>query len=68
FMRAFHMVDRPNLWLRDPRNISKILTTWARGKRRNADHYPPKLGPKRDEMMKTLGLSPTADVERLKAA
>ncbi|MCW5727550.1 FAD-dependent oxidoreductase [Parvibaculum sp.] len=68
FMRAFHMVDRPNLWLRDPRNISKILTTWARGKRRNADYYPPKLGPDREEMMKVLGLSPTADVERLKAA
>ncbi|MDO8839785.1 MAG: FAD-dependent oxidoreductase [Parvibaculum sp.] len=68
FMRAFHMVDRPNLWLRDPRNIAKILFTWARGKKRNAAYYPPKLGPDRGEMLTSLGLSPTADAERLKAA
>ena len=68
FMRAFHMVDRPNLWLRNPRNIAKILLAWMRGKRRNAAFYPPKLGPDRAEMMTSLGLSPTADAERLKAA
>ncbi|ABS64107.1 FAD dependent oxidoreductase [Parvibaculum lavamentivorans DS-1] len=68
FMRSFHMVDRPNVWLRDPRNVSKVLVTWARGKKRNADLYPPKLGPGRKEMLTSLGLSPTADSERLKSA
>lgn len=68
FMRAFHMVDRPNAWLRDPRNIAKILLTWARGRKRNTAFYPPKLGPDRTAMMTSLGLSPTADAERLKAA
>ncbi|MEQ8268320.1 MAG: FAD-dependent oxidoreductase [Parvibaculum sp.] len=68
FMRSFHMVDRPNVWLRDPRNVSKVLVTWARGKKRNADLYPPKLGPGRREMLSSLGLSPTADSERLKSA
>ncbi|MDZ4382402.1 MAG: FAD-dependent oxidoreductase [Parvibaculum sp.] len=68
FMRAFHMVDPPNTWLRDPRNVSKVLTTWARGRKRNADLYPPKLGPDRREMLTSLGLSPTADSERLKSA
>lgn len=68
FMRAFHMVDPPNTWIRDPRNVSKVLRTWARGKKRNADLYPPKLGPDRPEMLSSLGLSPTADFERLKSA
>ncbi|MCF8470422.1 MAG: FAD-dependent oxidoreductase [Parvibaculum sp.] len=67
-MRSFHMVDPPNTWLRKPKNISKILRTWARGKKRNADLYPPKLGPDRPEMLASLGLSPTADMERLKSA
>lgn len=68
FMRSFHMVDAPNTWLRDPRNVSKVLRTWARGKKRNADLYPPKLGPGRTEMLSSLGISPTADPERLKSA
>ena len=67
-MRSFHMVDAPNTWLRDPRNVSKVLRTWARGKKRNADLYPPKLGPGRTEMLSSLGISPTADQERLKSA
>ena len=68
FMRSFHMVDPPNIWLRNPKNISKILRTWARGKKRNAGLYPPKLGPDRPEMLASLGLSPTADMDRLKSA
>jgi len=68
FMRAFHMVDPPNTWIRDPHNVSKVLATWARGRKRNADLYPPKLGPGRGEMLTSLGLSPTADSERLKSA
>lgn len=68
FMRSFHMVDAPNTWIRDPRNVSKVLKTWARGKKRNADLYPPKLGPGRTEMLTSIGLSPTADTKRLKSA
>jgi 2-polyprenyl-6-methoxyphenol hydroxylase-like FAD-dependent oxidoreductase len=68
FMRAFHMVDRPGLWLRNPANIAKVLYYWARGKKRNAEYYPPKLGPGRTAMLTKLGLSTTADFERFKAA
>jgi 2-polyprenyl-6-methoxyphenol hydroxylase-like FAD-dependent oxidoreductase len=68
FMRGFHMVDRPGLWLRNPVNIAKVLYYWSRGKRRNADLYPPKLGPGRTAMLTKLGLSTTADFERFKAA
>ena len=68
FMRSFHMVDAPNTWLRDPRNVTKVLGTWARGKKRNADLYPPKLGPGREEMYRSLGISPDADRARAKSA
>ncbi|MBO6635260.1 FAD-dependent oxidoreductase [Parvibaculum sp.] len=68
FMRSFHMVDPPNTWARDPRNISKVLVTWARGRKRNADLYPPKLGPGRDEMFASLGISAEADRQRAKSA
>ena len=68
FMRSFHMVDAPNTWLRDPRNVSKVLGTWARGKKRNADLYPPKLGPGREEMYRSLGICPDADRARGKSA
>jgi len=68
FMRSFHMVDAPNTWVRDPRNLSKVLRTWARGKKRNAGLYPPKLGPDRTDMLTSIGLSPTADKERLQSA
>lgn len=68
FMRAFHMVDAPNVWMRDPRNITKVLRVWARGRKRKADLYPPKLGPKREEMYATLGIPADADRQRMKSA
>lgn len=68
FMRSFHMVDAPNLWMRDPRNITKVLRIWARGRKRKANLYPPKLGPKRDDMYATLGISAEADRQRAKSA
>jgi 2-polyprenyl-6-methoxyphenol hydroxylase-like FAD-dependent oxidoreductase len=55
--RDFHMMDTPGAWLKKPANIAKVMGWWARGKRRNADLYPPPLGPGRREMMQTLGLS-----------
>lgn len=68
FMRGFHMIEHPSLWLKNPRNFAKVLFVWAKGKKRNAAFYPPKLGPGRREMLAKLGLSPTADFERLKTA
>ncbi|KAB7739006.1 FAD-dependent oxidoreductase [Parvibaculum sedimenti] len=68
FMRGFHMIEHPSLWLKNPWNFAKVLFIWAKGKKRNAAFYPPKLGPGRREMLSKLGLSPTADFERLKTA
>ena len=68
FMRSFHMVDAPNAWLRDPRNMAKILSTWARGKKRNAGLYPPKLGPGREEMYRSLSISADAGREHARSA
>ena len=68
FMRAFHMIDKPGEFLRNPGNVAKIMGVWARGKKRNAPHYPPKLGPDRQEMMSLLELSATSDWERLQQA
>ncbi|MBG51382.1 MAG: FAD-dependent oxidoreductase [Rhodobiaceae bacterium] len=61
-MQGFHMLDHPNDWLKRPRNILRVLGFWARGKRRNADYYLPRLGPKRHDMFSRLKISPTADM------
>lgn len=67
-MRGFHMIDEPSLWLKNVRNMTIVLWYWLRSKKSKAALYPPKLGPDRDDMMKKLGLSASADVERLKQA
>ena len=67
FLRAFHMLEPPQAWLMRPDYLSRITRVWLRGKARNADLYPPKAGPDRDEMFAALGLSPTADMELLRA-
>lgn len=56
-MRGFHMIDKPAAWIRKPSVMFLILKTLARGKKRNAALYPPKLGPDRREMFETLGIS-----------
>mgnify|MGYP001025329051 CR=1 FL=1 len=61
-MRGFHMLEHPQLWLKKPRNLVRVLRYWARGKRRNAQAYPPKAGPERIEMMQALGLDHQADI------
>jgi 2-polyprenyl-6-methoxyphenol hydroxylase-like FAD-dependent oxidoreductase len=66
FLRGFHMLEHPNAWLRRPANVAKVLRYWARPKR-PSDALAP-LGPKRDALFEILGLSPTADVERLQQA
>jgi 2-polyprenyl-6-methoxyphenol hydroxylase-like FAD-dependent oxidoreductase len=68
FMRGFHMLEHPEAWLKRPRNLAKIVRVWARGKARNADLYPAKGGPDRAEMLAKVGVSATADMERLRAA
>jgi len=64
-MRGFHMLEHPDAWLRRPRNLGRILGVWARGKKRNANAYPPKAGPKREVMMRALGLPHEADIALL---
>jgi 2-polyprenyl-6-methoxyphenol hydroxylase-like FAD-dependent oxidoreductase len=59
-LRDFHMMDPPGAWIRKPANLARIMRTWSRGKRRNADLYPPPLGPDRAEMFEALGLDPAA--------
>jgi hypothetical protein len=66
-LRDFHMIDRPGLWLREPRNIAKVMGRWARGKRRNAELYPPAAGPSRAEMMLALGLDARHDIAAVAA-
>jgi 2-polyprenyl-6-methoxyphenol hydroxylase-like FAD-dependent oxidoreductase len=61
-MRGFHMLEHPEAWIKRPANLLRILMYWARGKRRNAAAYPPKPGPDREAMMRSLGLDPQADI------
>lgn len=67
-MRGFHMLEDPRLWLRRPGNLAKVLGYWARGRKANAEAYRPRSEPEREAMLHTLGLSPDADAERLRAA
>jgi 2-polyprenyl-6-methoxyphenol hydroxylase-like FAD-dependent oxidoreductase len=64
-MRGFHMLEHPDAWLKRPRNLMRVLGYWARGKKRNAAGYPPKLGPEREAMLRALGLSWQADIALL---
>lgn len=61
-MRGFHMLEHPEAWLKRPRNMSKVLGYWARGRRLNAAAYPPKLGPDRPELHALLGMDSRADM------
>jgi 2-polyprenyl-6-methoxyphenol hydroxylase-like FAD-dependent oxidoreductase len=67
FLRGFHMLEHPQAWLKRPRNLAKIVRVWARGRRRNAALYPPKPGPDRPEMFAAVGVSPQADMDRIRA-
>jgi 2-polyprenyl-6-methoxyphenol hydroxylase-like FAD-dependent oxidoreductase len=66
FLRGFHMLEHPDAWLKRPANLAKVMRYWAR--RKDDTDKPPPLGPKRDALFATLGLSPTADIERLAQA
>ncbi len=59
-LRAFHMLDPPRAWLREPRHLGVVLRTWARGRTRNAHLYPGRTGPERAEMLALLGVPEAA--------
>ncbi|MFC3069872.1 FAD-binding oxidoreductase [Phenylobacterium soli] len=67
-LRGFHMLEDPEAWLKRPGNFLRILGYWARGKKANAAAYRPNLEPDRSAMLSLVGVSPQADIERLKAA
>jgi len=67
-LRDFHMLEPPGKWLRKPSNAAKVIKWWARGKRRNADLYPPPVGPGRSELLEKIGLDASADIVRLQTA
>jgi len=68
FLRGFHMLEHPQAWLKRPKNLAKIMRVWARGKAANADLYPVLGAPDRHRMLQAVGVSPTADEERVRAA
>ena len=41
---------------REPRHLGVVLSTWAKGKKRNAHLYPARMGPDRAEMLAALGI------------
>ncbi|MBI1249985.1 MAG: FAD-dependent oxidoreductase [Alphaproteobacteria bacterium] len=61
-MRAFHMLDPPDAWLKQPANLLRVAGHWARGRRANAAFYPPKPGPERADLFAGLGLDAAADL------
>lgn len=65
-MRGFHMLEHPNKWLGKPKNFSRVLYYWARGRKRNVAAYPPEPGPDRTELMRALEIDHLSDL-RLEA-
>jgi 2-polyprenyl-6-methoxyphenol hydroxylase-like FAD-dependent oxidoreductase len=59
FSRAFHMIDDPTEWLRQPTIVAKVMAYWAMPKSikvlRNL--YPPKVGPERRDLFARLNLA-----------
>ena len=68
FLRGFHMLEHPQAWLKRPENLSKVMRAWARGKAKNAALYPSRPGPERAAMLEAVGISVTADMDRVRAA
>jgi 2-polyprenyl-6-methoxyphenol hydroxylase-like FAD-dependent oxidoreductase len=56
-LSAFHMLAPPDAWLKRPRTLAKVVTTWAAPRAAKIDFYPKPLGPKRVEMLQMLGLA-----------
>ncbi len=57
--RAFHMIEDPVAWLKDPRIMARIIRMWAtpRFRKKILGLYPPTLGPTRMEMLERLQIA-----------
>lgn len=56
-MRGFHMLEHPTAWTKRAAIMARVLKTWALPRALKRSLYPPKPGPKRDEMLRLLGLA-----------
>jgi 2-polyprenyl-6-methoxyphenol hydroxylase-like FAD-dependent oxidoreductase len=59
FSRAFHMIDDPTEWLKQPSIVAKMMAFWAmpRSLKVSRHLYPPKVGPDRRELLAKLKLA-----------
>jgi 2-polyprenyl-6-methoxyphenol hydroxylase-like FAD-dependent oxidoreductase len=59
FIRAFHMIDDPTEWLKQPQIVAKVMSYWAipRPFKVSRNLYPPKVGPERHELFAKLKLA-----------
>lgn len=53
-MRPFQMLETPNVWLRNPFIVGRVLWMWMKPKSAKAQFYTPKLGPDRADMLRDL--------------
>ncbi len=57
FLRDFNMLEPPNVAIRRPAVLLRVLRFWLRGKRLNAHLNTPSPGPSRSDMRQMLGLA-----------
>jgi hypothetical protein len=59
FSRAFHMIEDPNIWWKNPATVAGLMRFWAMPKsvKQARGFYPPKFGPERSEMFARLKLA-----------
>jgi 2-polyprenyl-6-methoxyphenol hydroxylase-like FAD-dependent oxidoreductase len=55
-MRPFHMLESPEIPLKNPAILARILWMWMKPKSWKRQYYPPKLGPDRREMLQLLSI------------
>lgn len=57
--RAFHMIDDPTAWLKNPATLAGVMRFWAMPQKtkRARGFYPPKFGPERGQMLSKLNLA-----------
>jgi 2-polyprenyl-6-methoxyphenol hydroxylase-like FAD-dependent oxidoreductase len=67
-LRSFHMLAPPNDWAKRPSTLGKAARAWVAGRFRPNPARPGAAGPRRAEMFDRLGLSPRADLDRVRAA
>ena len=59
FSRAFHMIDDPTEWLKQPSIVAKVMAFWAMPKsiKHARQLYPPKVGPERRDLFAKLDIA-----------